>query len=73
MVAIKWHRQLGECYYNLGELSNALDHLETALEKMKQPLPEPIVINDSTLPQLTENSILDTYSGILIVLNPDFN
>lgn len=36
---IKWHRQLGECYYNIGQMDKAIDHLMTALKLLNEPPP----------------------------------
>jgi tetratricopeptide (TPR) repeat protein len=34
-----WERQLAEAYYNLGDLSQSLQHFRTALEHLHHPLP----------------------------------
>ncbi|MGB7416794.1 MAG: adenylate/guanylate cyclase domain-containing protein [Thermosynechococcaceae cyanobacterium] len=36
---IRWHRQLGEAYLGLGQLSNSESHLQAAVTLLGQPLP----------------------------------
>eukprot|EP01126_Amoeba_proteus_P059011 TRINITY_DN7679_c0_g1_i1.p1 TRINITY_DN7679_c0_g1~~TRINITY_DN7679_c0_g1_i1.p1 ORF type:complete len:567 (+),score=98.18 TRINITY_DN7679_c0_g1_i1:1108-2808(+) len=36
----KWHRQLGESFYNIGELDKATTHLNKAIEIMKETIPQ---------------------------------
>lgn len=38
---IRWHRQLGEAYLGLGQLSNSESHLQAAVMLLGQPLPAP--------------------------------
>eukprot|EP01126_Amoeba_proteus_P002955 TRINITY_DN10966_c0_g1_i1.p1 TRINITY_DN10966_c0_g1~~TRINITY_DN10966_c0_g1_i1.p1 ORF type:complete len:499 (+),score=98.75 TRINITY_DN10966_c0_g1_i1:551-2047(+) len=38
-TSIKWHRQLGECYYNIGQPQKALEHLGRALRLLNEPDP----------------------------------
>eukprot|EP01125_Pyxidicula_operculata_P022380 TRINITY_DN910_c1_g1_i1.p1 TRINITY_DN910_c1_g1~~TRINITY_DN910_c1_g1_i1.p1 ORF type:complete len:2117 (+),score=467.99 TRINITY_DN910_c1_g1_i1:912-6353(+) len=57
---VKWHRQLAECYYNLGNMDKAIIHLDTALDILKEPNPNIACVEmDVVFPTLLQYSLLD--------------
>eukprot|EP01126_Amoeba_proteus_P049631 TRINITY_DN5816_c0_g1_i2.p1 TRINITY_DN5816_c0_g1~~TRINITY_DN5816_c0_g1_i2.p1 ORF type:complete len:193 (-),score=39.58 TRINITY_DN5816_c0_g1_i2:499-1005(-) len=57
MDPIKWHRQLGECYCNIGQSGKASTHLECALKGLNEPIPTHQDHVQNLFPVLTSSSL----------------